>query len=97
MTEQSETSTSEGDLRRITVRRLTKVEGVTSRQLIRAVRITVADHPVRTINIAVVDDATIEGRRKNWKPVKPKITTGWLARYAKLVGSAAGGAVLSAD
>ena len=59
MTEQSETSTSEGDPRRITVRRLTKVKGVTNRQLIRAVRTTVADHPVRTISIAVVDDATI--------------------------------------
>jgi len=45
----------------------------------------------------VVDDATLEERRKNWKPVEPKISTGWLARYAKLVGSAAGGAVLSAD
>ena len=59
MTEQSETSTSEGDPRRITVRRLTKVKGVTNRQLIRAVRTTLADHPVRAISVAVVDDATI--------------------------------------
>jgi len=59
VTEQSETSTSEGDLRPITVRRLTKVKGVTARQLIRAVRTTVADHPVRTLSVAVVDDATI--------------------------------------
>ncbi len=44
-----------------------------------------------------VDDAAIESRRKNWKPLAPKISTGWLARYAKLVGSAAGGAVLSVD
>ena len=59
MTEQSDTSTSEGGLRRITVRRLAKIQGVTTRQLIRAVRTTVADHPVRAINVAVVDDATI--------------------------------------
>ena len=59
MTEQSETSTSESDLRRITVRRLAKVKGVTSRQLIHAVRSAVADHPIRAISVAVVDDATI--------------------------------------
>jgi len=50
----------------------------------------------RVIDLAV-DDATLDERRKKWKPVEPKIKTGWLARYAKLVGSAAGGAVLSVD
>jgi dihydroxy-acid dehydratase len=41
-----------------------------------------------------VDAATLEKRRKAWKPIPPKISTGWLARYARSVGSAAGGAVL---
>jgi len=59
VTEQSETSTSEGDLPRIAVRRLSTVKDLTTRQIIRSVRITAADHPIRTISIAVVDDATI--------------------------------------
>lgn len=33
-------------------------------------------------------------RRKSWKPLKPKYTTGWLARYAAMVTSASEGAVL---
>lgn len=66
MTEQSETSTSEGDLRRITVRRLTKVKGVTTRQLIRAVRTTMAGRPIRAISVAVVDDATIATLHKRY-------------------------------
>lgn len=33
-------------------------------------------------------------RLKNWKSRKPKVTTGYLARYAKLVTSASAGAIL---
>ncbi|MHC4249322.1 MAG: dihydroxy-acid dehydratase, partial [Planctomycetota bacterium] len=41
-----------------------------------------------------VDEEELERRRKAWKPLPPKIDTGYLARYARLVGSAASGAVL---
>jgi dihydroxy-acid dehydratase len=33
-------------------------------------------------------------RRARWRPIPPKVTTGYLARYAALVTSAAQGAVL---
>jgi len=42
----------------------------------------------------LVDDKTIEERKKNFKPKPPKITEGWLARYSKMVGPASKGAVL---
>ncbi len=41
----------------------------------------------------LVDQKTIEERKKKFKPKPPKINTGWLRRYAKLVGSASKGAV----
>ena len=40
-----------------------------------------------------VSDEELEGRRKRLKPVEPKVTEGYLARYAKLVSSASSGAV----
>jgi dihydroxy-acid dehydratase len=40
-----------------------------------------------------VSDAAIRGRLRRWKPIPPRETTGALAKYAKLVGSAAQGAV----
>ena len=40
-----------------------------------------------------VSDEVLEERRKNLKPVAPKVTEGYLARYAKLVSSASTGAV----
>lgn len=46
------------------------------------------------INVQVSDDELAE-RRKNWVVPEPKIKTGYLARYAKLVSSADKGAVLS--
>ncbi len=42
----------------------------------------------------LVDEKTLEERRKTWKPKPPAVTTGYLARYAKLVSSAARGAIL---
>ncbi len=36
----------------------------------------------------------IEKRFKNWKPIPPKIKTGYLARYSRLVSSADKGAIL---
>ncbi|TQS44223.1 dihydroxy-acid dehydratase [Cryptosporangium phraense] len=41
----------------------------------------------------LVDDAELERRRAQWKPLPPAYETGVLAKYAKLVGSAANGAV----
>ena len=41
-----------------------------------------------------VDEAALAARRAKWVCPEPKINTGYLARYAKLVTSAARGAVL---
>ena len=41
----------------------------------------------------LVDEKEIETRRKNWVKPEPKIKSGYLARYAKLVTSASTGAV----
>jgi dihydroxy-acid dehydratase len=46
----------------------------------------------RTIR-ADLSEKEIAERKKNWKPQPPKVTRGYLARYAKQVGSAAGGAI----
>ena len=42
----------------------------------------------------VVSDEELERRRAEWKPRKPRITTGYLARYAAMVTSGNRGAVL---
>jgi len=42
----------------------------------------------------VVTDEELERRRAEWKPRKPRITTGYLSRYAALVTSGNRGAVL---
>jgi dihydroxy-acid dehydratase len=57
-------------------------------------RITV-DLPDRTVDLDVPDDE-LGRRRAAWAAPEPKIKTGWLARYAALVQSAATGAVLEA-
>jgi dihydroxy-acid dehydratase len=41
----------------------------------------------------VVDPAEFEARKAGFEPPPPRYTTGVLAKYVKLVGSAAGGAV----
>ena len=41
----------------------------------------------------LVSDSELERRKANWKKPEPKIKTGYLARYAKLVTNAATGAV----
>jgi dihydroxy-acid dehydratase len=41
-----------------------------------------------------ISDAELEGRMKEWKAPEPKITKGYLGRYAKLVTSASTGAIL---
>ena len=42
----------------------------------------------------LVDEAELQRRRDAWQPPEPKVTTGWLRRYARLVSSAAQGAVM---
>ncbi|MDM8199809.1 dihydroxy-acid dehydratase [Allofournierella massiliensis] len=51
------------------------------------------DIPAGKVELKVSDEA-LERRRANWKAPAPRITTGWLGRYAKLVSSANTGAVL---
>lgn len=41
-----------------------------------------------------VSDEELERRRANWKPRQPKVTTGYLARYASMVTSGNRGAIL---
>jgi dihydroxy-acid dehydratase len=50
------------------------------------------DLEARTLDL-LVDAAELDNRRAGWKPLEPRYTTGVLAKYAKLVGSAASGAV----
>ena len=47
----------------------------------------------RKMNVKI-DNETLEIRRKKWKPIKPKVNSGYLLRYAKMVTSASFGAVL---
>ena len=54
------------------------------------------DIPARKLEL-LVDEATLAGRLAKWKAPSPKIKTGWLARYAKVVTSAHTGAVTTAD
>ena len=51
------------------------------------------DIPGRKIDVQVGSEE-MEKRRAQWKPRQPKVTTGYAARYAKLVSSASKGAVL---
>ena len=46
-----------------------------------------------TLSVNITEEEFTE-RRKSWNPPEPKIKTGYLARYAKLVTSANRGAIL---
>ena len=50
------------------------------------------DAPARLLQLHVSDEELFS-RRANWKPLKPRYTTGVLAKYAKLVSSSSVGAV----
>jgi dihydroxy-acid dehydratase len=50
------------------------------------------DLTTRTLDL-LVDEAELARRRAQWAPLPPRYTTGVLGKYAKLVGSAAGGAI----
>lgn len=51
------------------------------------------DIPKRRIDLLLPEEE-IQRRLSRWRPPKPKITKGWLARYARLVSSAGTGAVM---
>lgn len=51
------------------------------------------DIVAKTIELKV-SDAELAERRKNWVPNEPRVKTGYLARYAKMVSSADKGAIL---
>lgn len=53
----------------------------------------VLDIPNRRLDLEVTD-AEIKKRMSQWKPREPKVKSGWLARYVRLVTSANTGAVL---
>jgi dihydroxy-acid dehydratase len=50
------------------------------------------DLAARTLDL-LVDEAELARRRADWAPLPPRYTTGVLGKYAKLVGSAAQGAI----
>jgi dihydroxy-acid dehydratase len=50
------------------------------------------DMSSRTLDL-LVDDAELEKRRADWKPLPQNLDFGVAGKYAKLVGSAANGAV----
>jgi dihydroxy-acid dehydratase len=54
------------------------------------------DIPARRLEL-LVDEATMAARMAKWQAPQPKIKSGWLARYAKVVTSAHTGAITTAD
>jgi len=51
------------------------------------------DIPKRSVEVVIPADE-IKRRLARWKPPKPKITKGYLSRYARMVSSAGNGAVM---
>ena len=49
----------------------------------------------RELNV-ILDEDDLENRRRKWRPIEPKVKSGYLLRYAKMVTSASSGAVLKA-
>ncbi|MDO9531128.1 MAG: dihydroxy-acid dehydratase [Deltaproteobacteria bacterium] len=50
------------------------------------------DIPAKTLTL-LVDDAELARRRQTWQPPEPKIKSGYLSRYSRLVSSGSQGAV----
>ena len=50
------------------------------------------DIPAKTLTL-LVDDAELARRRQTWQPPEPKIRTGYLSRYSRMVSSGSQGAV----
>lgn len=51
------------------------------------------DIPAGTLNVRL-SGAELDERRKSWQPPEPRVTKGYLARYARMVSSASEGAVV---
>ena len=51
------------------------------------------DIPNLSMNLKVSEEE-LEARRAKWQPREPKVTTGYLARYASMVTSGNRGAIL---
>jgi len=51
------------------------------------------DIPGRKLSLQAAE-GELDQRRSNWKPMKPRITQGYLARYARQVSSASRGAIV---
>jgi dihydroxy-acid dehydratase len=64
--------------------------------LVREGDIIAVDIPGRSIELKV-NEAELESRRATWVRPEPRITSGFLGLYARLVSSASRGAVLSMD
>ena len=60
--------------------------------LLREGDIVTLDIPNRSLDVRLTEEE-FSDRRSAWRPLPPKYTTGVLAKYAKLVSSAAEGAV----
>ena len=54
------------------------------------------DINANTITVNVSDEVLAE-RKSNWQPREPKVTNGYLARYASMVTSANTGAILRSN
>ena len=52
--------------------------------------------PEMTLDVDLSDEE-LEARRSKWQPRQPKVTSGYLTRYASLVTSGNRGAVLSLE
>ena len=53
------------------------------------------DIPGKRLQLLVPDDE-LDRRREEWTPPPPRVSSGYLARYAAIVGDASTGAVLQA-
>lgn len=53
------------------------------------------DIPGKRLDV-LISPEEMEARRRDWRPIPPKVTSGYLARYAAMVTSASTGAVLRA-
>ncbi|MCZ6820839.1 MAG: dihydroxy-acid dehydratase [Calditrichaeota bacterium] len=52
------------------------------------------DIPDRKLQVEI-SQAELDARKNEWQPPKPRVTNGWLSRYAAMVTSANTGAILS--